>query len=253
MKLLPLFLREQLQPVLWLSVGSMLLAAWSMGLFAHSLALTEGQDARLSLASWLLRLLIVTFWIIWLNAALARERHERFDQVLFSLPLSRFNLLSQRLLSWMLTSVVIALFSGLMLTAAGADPEAALKWSLSFALELWLVSALVLFIASNLAQPSLAMLMTLLFYLFLRLIAYAAALAQHAVNENNMPWLAQIIQQGLALLSSLLPPLHQFAASSWFMQPPDWSVLGTQALHTLLFLLLLLFAAGHDFNKRALS
>ncbi|GEM_PF-5016022 len=242
------FLGEYRQKSFWGAVAAILLVCWAAGLFGGALALIEERETVLTLAAWLLRLLLVAFLVIWWVSSLARERAERFEQVLLSLPLSRFSLLAQRLAAWLAVAGAVALAAGLLLELLGAHWLFALQWTLSFVLELWLVAALALFVTNVLRGVGSGAIGVFLFYLFLRLDAYVAALARGRWTENET--LDQAVSTALHGVLHLLPSLYQYANATMILHGASWALLGWQALQSGVFVLLLLLAGGFDFNRK---
>jgi len=245
------FLREYRQRGFWNAVGTILLLSWAVSHFGATVALTESTETALSLASWMVRLLLVVFLVIWWTSSLARERTERFEQVLLSLPLSRLVLLRQRLLSWLIVASVLSVPAGALLWAMGAEATSTLQWMLSFMLELWLVAAVTLFVASVLTGVGSGVMSVLLFYLFMRMVAYAAALAQAQWTKSET--LNETLSNVMQAMAHFFPSLHEYATAGMILHGVPWSLLGWQALQTALFLLVLLLAGGFDFGRKEVA
>jgi len=245
------FLREYRQRSFWSAFTAILLLSWWVGHFGAAVSLIESRETALALTSWVLRLLLVLFLVTWWTSSLARERTERFEQVLLSLPVSRFLLLRKRLLSWLVVTSVVSLLSGSLLLGTGAESLFALQWTISFTLELWLLAAVTLFVASVLTGVGSGVVSVLLFYFFMRTVAYAAALAraQWTTSETLNESLHNVMQAAL----HFFPSLHEYASAEMILHGVPWVQLGWQALQSGTFLAVLLLAGGFDFSRREVS
>ena len=248
--LVRLYLLNLRQRTFWMALAALLIVGFAVHAFVSAIALTEAQETALSVAVWFVRLLLVVFVVLWQAAQLWEIRLSRFDQVILSLPRSRWSLLLQQAVAWYLMDVMIALLAGLLWLGLGAEVLHVVQWSLSFLLELWIVSSLVLFLANLSAQFSIVAGLTLLTYLFLRVLAYAVALAQQQAADEGYGVLLRGI---MTAFDHVMPGLHHYATSGLLLDGAAWSLLGWQALQALLFMALLLVAAGYDFVRKEVA
>ncbi len=245
-----LLFSAHLRWALWVAI----LFIWSLAigiyLFIQHIALVESAIAATAVSAWAAHTLIIGLLVIWWASTLAEAYETRFDQVLHALPCSRTRLLAVRFFSWWAAGILIALLSTLVLIALQVKALYAWQWGISFALELAIVLALVLFYANLSTQPPIIVLATLLTYLFLRLLPYMEALAQKPLLKG------EVFQQGyqgfFQHLSNFLPNLKPFAASDILINGINWQALGMQALTAVLFTLFILALANFDLNKRTL-
>lgn len=245
-----LFLFPYLRLSLWSALALIWLLAAGIYLFIRQVALVEGSVASTALSAWFAHTITIILMIIWWASMLTEEHENRFDQVLHALPHSRTKLLIVRFFSWWAAGMLVALFSCLALITLQVDTQHAWQWGISFALELAIVLALVLFYANLSTQPPIIVLTSLLTYLFLRLLPYMDALSQKPLLKDET--LQQGYREFFQGVVGLLPNLKPFAASDILIEGTSWQALGTQAFTAALFVLFILALANFDLNKRAL-
>ncbi|MDQ7016629.1 MAG: hypothetical protein Q9N68_09675 [Gammaproteobacteria bacterium] len=225
------------------------LLAISLSEFAATITITEQQSTQLGLLAAVLRLtglLISAMLVININH---NELNSGHTQLLLSTQINRSQLYFGKLLSTLLLSLTVALFSSLILLVYSQN-NVLLYWGCSFFLELLLVNSMALWLAFGLRSSVLASLALLLFYLFARLADNLVQISQGPFF-NPHSWLDQMALLFLTALSWLLPSLNHFALSQWLIQastPLDHFYYS--ALEAVLYLLLLISATLIDLHRR---
>lgn len=231
----------------------LMLAAGLLGLgfggFLHDLAITEPRQMQLAPLAALLRLAAVFFLATFIVTSMAREYHDKGLELLLSLPLPRAGYLLGKLAGFAAVAAVPAVLFGLLLACLAPYRQAAL-WTGSLLCELWLVAAFSLLCTLTLTQVMLALSAVTGFYLLARSIS-ALQTMSHGVLSADPAWSQRVVNHLIDAIALLLPHLDQFTRAEWLLyENGTAALLGSIALQTMAYLLLLVGAALFDLYRK---
>lgn len=219
-----------------------------IGMFVRELAITESTQVQTGFVAASARLAAVFVVALYVLQGLAREAQDKIAEIIFSLDLPRAIYVLGKFLAYAaLCAVVSAICALPVLTLVPGS--AALAWSASLTLELWLVAAASVFCMVTFSQLLPAATFVAGFYLLGRSITAIQLMSRSTLAGDN--WGAQAAAFVADLLSLLLPRLDAFTQTAWLLDAQPLPVTGgSLVIQVLVYVLLLLAAAMFDLYRR---
>jgi hypothetical protein len=232
-------------PVLVLAVIAIL---YVIGIFVRALAITESAQVQIGFVAASSRLAAVFVVTLYVLQGLAREAQDKIAEMIFSLDLPRAVYVLGKFLAYAALCAAVGAICALpVLTLAPGG--AALAWSASLTLELWLVAAASVLCMVTFSQLLPAATFVAGFYLLGRSIAAIQLMSRSTLVGAD--WGAQAAAFVADLLSLLLPPLDAFTQTSWLLDAQALPITpATLVVHVLVYVFLLLAAAMFDLYRR---
>jgi hypothetical protein len=232
-------------PVLVLAVIAVL---YVIGIFVRELAITESTQVQTGFIAASARLAAVFIVALYVLQGLAREAQDKIAEIIFSLDLPRAVYVLGKFLGYAaLCAVVSAICALPVLTVVPGG--AALAWSASLMLELWLVAAASVFCMVTFSQLLPAATFVAGFYLLGRSITAIQLMSRSTLAGED--WGAQAAAFVADMLAFLLPRLDAFTQTAWLLGTQSLPVTPVSlAIQVLVYVLLLLAAAMFDLYRR---
>ncbi|MEM7406781.1 MAG: ABC transporter permease [Pseudomonadota bacterium] len=247
-----LILREALRNrMAWLAL-LLVAGALSLSWFLSGVALTEAAGLRAAAAGAVLRLGCVALTVVFVTTSMTRDLSDKSLELLLSLPLPRWQLLVGKLLGYAAVAAMIgalATASALML----APWQQSIVWGVTLTLELVVMATFSVMCLLSLAQPTVALIATIAFYVLARAMAAIQLMAHGpmlaATAEPGL--VSTLMTGGTDLLALVLPRLDQFANASWLVYPvAGVAEVGTALLQAVIYVALLSTIALVDLYRR---
>lgn len=238
-------LRTRLPALVLASAGLLLLAS----LFVGALAVIETERFEAGFYAAGMRLAGAFIAGIYVLAAQAREFHDKGVELVLALDLERSHYIVGKLGGFTAIAALIALASALPLVLL-AEPQAALQWALSFALELAIVVAFALFCMVTFSQLVPAAALLFAFYALARSLTAIRLMGANPVSGAGT-LSHEVIAYTVEALALVLPALDGWTRTAWLLgERPAWSALAPLALQSALYVVLLAAAAMFDLHRR---
>ena len=232
----------------WILLIAMVVVVFLASVFVRQQAITESARIQTAFLASVLRLGTVFIIAMTVLQGSVRELNDKVLELLLSLDLPRPAYLVGKFLGYATLGVVCAVVVALPLLFL-SEPLHVLKWASVHMLELWIVIALALFCITTFSQLLPAAAFVIAFYLLARSIT-AIQLISHStlVEAGPASDFAALLVGGIALV---LPRLDAFTQTAWLVDATAQPLSITSAIiQTAIYVLLLLFAAMFDLNRR---
>jgi len=235
----------------WLVFGAALVGM-GIGVFGHSLAITESDQTQTIFMSASLRffaVLIVTLVVI---NTVSRDLNDKNLEMILSLAITRSSYFFGKLFGFSVITSGIVVFFGLCLLFTTSASNVFL-WMLSLYCELFLVLSFSLLCATTIRQVPISVIVVFGFYLLSRSISAAVLMVDSssliAINSVSTSIMSTVLY-GIALM---MPDLSYFTQGSWLIYGDvDWLVLSEVILQTIVYSILLSSASLMDFYRKSL-
>ena len=227
---------------------AMVVIAFLASIFVRQQAITESARMQTAFLASVLRVGAVFIIAITVLQGSVREFNDKVLELMLSLDLPRAAYLVGKFLGYALLSVVCAIVVALPLLFL-SEPLHVIKWASVLVLELWIVTALALFCITTFSQLLPAAAFVISFYLLARSISAIKLISHSTLVEPGLAsdfaaWLASAI-------ALVLPRLDAFTQTAWLVDATAQPLtLVAAILQTGVYVLLLLFAAMFDLNRR---
>lgn len=243
-------LRDRLFPTL----AILLAMVAALAVFAGHATVVEQRETAIVLAAGAARVVVVLGLLVFIAFHIQRLVESRELEVLVSRPISRERLVLALFLGYAVVATLLVAAVGLAVAAAAPHTLGGAAFAGSLLLEAWLVCALTLFAALTLERAVVATLAAGALYVFGRLAALFAALAQSPLKtfagsaeaRSLMDWV-------IVAITTVMPRLDLFAQTRWLVHGPGgdglWSLMLAQAT---IYLPLLLAATMIDLRRKRL-
>ena len=234
----------------WLVAG-FVLAGLTLALFAGELAITESRGFRAGiLGAWLRSCAVFTIGLA-VVASVVREFDDKGVEVLVALPVPRAAYVAGKLIGFAGVASAPALACALAL-AGFAPPAQVAIWAASLYLELLVVVSIGLLCVTTFVQVTLAMSVSLAFYLLSRSMA-AIQLMVHEPAGAPETAARQFVRVFVDALAFLVPDLDRFTESEWLIHGTGTVAdLGFAAAQSAVYVALLGAACAFDLHRKAL-
>jgi Cu-processing system permease protein len=236
--------------LLWIVL--VILALLFLGsLFVQHVAVTESVRIQTGFLAATARMAAVFVLSLHMAGSMVREFNDKGVDLLLSLALPRAGYYLGKFLGFAGIAAIIAALTTLSLVML-APGQGLVLWGLSLTLELILIAALALFCVITFAQIMPAISFVMAFYLLARSISAVRLLSGSQLLAPN-DWKNRTIAQLVDMLAWLLPDLDRFTSTAWLVdQSGSLRTLGLDALQTLIYGSLLVFAGLFDLYRRNL-
>lgn len=232
-------------PALVLGVIAIL---YVIGIFVRELAITESVQVQIGFIAASTRLAAVFVVALYVLQGLARETQDKIAEIIFSLDLPRAVYVLGKFLAYAGLCVVVSAICALPVVTL-APGGAALAWSASLVLELWLVAAASVFCMVTFSQLLPAATFVAGFYLLGRSISAIQLMSRSTLAGDD--WGAQAAAVVADLISLLLPRLDAFTQTAWLLEAHPLAITpASLAVQVLIYVFLLLAAAMFDLYRR---
>jgi len=235
--------------ILWLALSSAIIAI-GLGLFGHSLAITESWHIQTSFMSASLRFFAILIVCLVVVTTLSRELNDKSLEMVLSLAIKRSTYYFGKLLGFSFIIFSLAIFFGVcMLIATPFDNT--LIWTLSLFCELFLVMCFSLLCAMTIRQIPIAIVTVLGFYFLTRTIG-SAILMMNASLQITTSAANSMMSTVLQSISVVIPDLSHFTNSDWLIYgDANWHTLSAILLQTFIYSFLIISASLIDFYRKS--
>ncbi len=225
--------------------------AWLGGAFVRALAVTEGSRLQVVFLAGMLRWAAVFVISLYTISATVREFNDKTLELLLALDLPRAAYGFGKFLGFSIVAWGLAAFCGAGLSFS-APGEPLLAWSLSLAMELWMVVAMSLFCVATFSQVMPAAAVVVGFVLLGRSIGAIQLMTASPVLDAASP-IHRAMSWTIDAIALLLPRLDTFTQSAWLVnESAAWPALPPLLAQSLITVALLLAAALFDLYRRDL-
>lgn len=236
--------------LLWLVVG-ILLAAFGLAEFLGAVAITETRQFQSGFMGALLRAFAVFVLSLFVITSIVREFNDKGLELVLSFPIPRSSYLMGKLLGFFGLALIIACAAGVCLLVY-APPFQAFLWSISLAMELFIVTAVSMLCLLTFTHVTVALSAVMVFYLLSRSMT-AIQLMGHFPVTTSESLSQDAIVAFLDALAFLLPELDRFTSSDWLIyHTAGWADLLPVFGQTAVYLGLLCGAAMFDLYRKNL-
>lgn len=224
-------------------------AAIGAGFFGYALAITESQETQTAFMSYMLRLGSMFIVCLIVVNTMSRELNDKSLDMLLSLAITRSTYYFGKLVGFSsIIFFIVVIYGTCMLITA--ELQDVFIWSVSLFCELFLVLCFSLLCVLSLKQVPMVIIIVVAFYLLSRSIN-AAVLMMNNSLLNTDSFANTLMMNMLHGISFLLPDLSGFTRSDWLIyNNTQWSELGSIALQTLIYSVLLISASLIDFYRK---
>lgn len=216
-----------------------------------STAMLEPTQMTLALTAAVTRVMIMVGIIVFIGFHVQSAFENKEIDLLLSRPLSRTALVLAYWLGFALVALMLCLPAMAVLYYLGPlNLTGFFVWSLSLALEAWMVVAISLFAVLTLRSGVAAVLASLGIYALARLMGFFLLLLSSHIQSQEA-WLRITAEWTVNAISTLTPRLDFFAKSSWLIYGPksyEDALLGVY--QAAIFIPLLLVASVIDFKRK---
>jgi ABC-type transport system involved in multi-copper enzyme maturation permease subunit len=235
--------------LMWLQAAVVVIGLGLSGFLAE-VAITESRQIQVALLAAFLRYSAVFLLATFVVTSIVREANDKGLEGVLALPIPRAAYALGKLAGFCALALVPALSAGVLM-AWLAPADQALVWTLSLAVELWVVAAFSLLCVFTLHQIMAALSAVMAFYLLARSVT-ALQLIGHGPYSRDTP--SQVVLNAmLDGLSKVLPRLDEFARTDWLVYGgAQADVLLPLAAQAALYLALLASAALFDLYRKNL-
>jgi ABC-type transport system involved in multi-copper enzyme maturation permease subunit len=237
--------------LLILIAGLFAIAGISFAL-ASTLPLEEQQTALVFNAS-ASRLLLVIGCIVFVSFHIRQAFDAKEIDVILSRPISRGQLICAYWIGFACICVGLVLASaGVTALLAPINMRGFALWNVSMLFELWLVSAISLFVSLILSSAVTSVITGLAIYIMSRMIGFFLATVHARFSAANA-LIQTLMRHCLDIVSTITPRLDFFSDSAWLLYGAKdgvWQAILPCAAQTTVFVPLVLLAASVDMRKK---
>lgn len=232
----------------WLS-GILVIGFFLLIQFMSDVAVTDQAGIKSAFLASFLRLTTVFILTLFIVSSVSRERHERFLELLLSMPLSRASYFLGKFAGGALVAGVVCLSLTLPLFLY-ADPFYVMVWVYSLYLESLIVIGVSLLFVITFGQLITALSAVLAFYLLARSMLVIQLITQSSVLEVNT-LSHQFMSYAIDIIAFILPALYRFTDTSWLLYGKfDLDSLLLITFQTIVYLLFILAAGLFDLYRK---
>ncbi|MBL8381992.1 MAG: ABC transporter permease subunit [Burkholderiales bacterium] len=226
------------------------IAAAAAGMFAASLALTDGAGIGAAVQGWLARIGAVFVLATFAVSSVVRDTDDKGLELVLSMPIPRSAYLLGKWAGMALAALALATLVAASLLPHAA-PRAAAAWGASLFLELIIVASAGLLCAVTFASVVGSLAALAAFYSLARTMAAMIAIGHGNVAPADSP-LFHAATVGLHGIAALLPRLDMYAPTAWLVTPgAELHGLPNMALQAAVYTIALLAAAAIDLSRKS--
>ncbi len=215
--------------------------------------ISEGQQMGLAYASELYRISLVFGLIVAVCFHVRRLHETREIEAILTRPISRGAFAVAYYAAFATIAAVLSIVTVPLLAAAmGAHGRGLLEWEIGMILESWIVVALALFCAMALESATIAVMVTLGFYMLGRTAEFFLAIALSGTGHTDSAGVSQWAKAIITVIAAIMPRLDLFGQSRWLIYgsaSSDWGP-SMLALQVVIYVPLLLIATIRDLRTR---
>ncbi len=244
-----LVLMTALRDRLFQSLFVLFAAVLGVAVFLGGAVIVEARETAAVYAASAARIVVVLGLIVFVAFHIEKLIETREIEAILSREISRGGFLAAYWFGMALVAVLLLIPVGIVVAALSTSMWGALMWAASVALESLVVVAFVMFCGLTFARSVPTIFAAAGFYALTRSLGFVLGIVMSQYRQRT--GINSVLNPYMDFLTLALPRLDLFGQSNWLIYgPPPLEAAMTLSAQALVYVVILLLAAGYDLNRK---